>query len=123
MKQAITETVSYLDGLKYISRKEHLIQIYFYAKDRNTYVSLTTNNYYLKDSTIAYGIVDGYTCVYYGSEKIGCKYLDADKLIVFKDSIANFKSYDEVGGHYDPTGIVFRIVDMDSLAIVKKGMI
>lgn len=125
MKQAINEFVDYIKNLKYSSSIEKkVLAFYFYSEKGKDYFTMSAESYYHKEYVEGYTYIGKYIFVFYGDEDVGSKYIDTRKLIPYQDTLPGFRSFDDVPeGYYEPFGTIFRIINPDSLILIRKGML
>lgn len=125
MKQAISEFVDYIKNLKYSSPIEKkVLAFYFYSEKGKDYFSMSAEPYYHKEHVEGYTYIGKYIFVFYGNKDVGSKYIDTKKLIPYHDTLPGFRSFDDAPeGSYDPVGTIFRIINPDSLILIRKGML
>lgn len=125
MKQAINEFVEYIKKSKYASPIEKkVLGFYFYSEKGKDYFLMSSESYYHKVRVEGYTYIGNYIFVFYGDDDIGSKYIDTRKLIPYHDTLPGFRSFDDVPEkHYEPYGAIFRIINPDSLILIRKGML
>lgn len=125
MKYAINEYLNYIDSLNFVTPIENTISVfYFYSESGNDYFLISNEPYYTKKLIKGYTYIGKNIFVYYGKENIGKKYINADNLTPYCDTLPGFRSYEDVPGSFcDAFGIIFQIINPDSIMLVKKGML
>lgn len=109
---------------QYIYQKSP-INLIFTNSEENRYLIVYTQPFYDKRNVKGYMSWQNYTVVYYGGrDACADAFIDREKLMVFTDSIPGFTDITEYPlDYYDPYGIKFKIINIDSLKIIHKGML
>lgn len=125
MRKAINEFIDYIKSLNFKTAPEERVYTFcFYSEKGKDYLMLSSEQYYIKELVKGYTYIGNFIFVYYGEEDTSKKYILTNKLTSYQDTLPGFHSYDDAPpGYYDPFGILFQILNPDSLILIRKGML